>query len=231
MKYENIVKARFLSRPNRFIANCEVDGETVIAHVRNTGRCRELLIPGTDAVLEISANKKRRTGYSLIAVRKGKLLINIDSLAPNKVMREALETGKIELPGFEPVTLVRPETRYGDSRFDFYLESGNKKAFLEVKGVTLEENGTALFPDAPTERGVKHIEGLIRAASEGYEAYIVFIVQMKGVTLFSPNTRMHPRFSEALKSAGDRGVHIRCYDCRVTENSMEFGSPVPVALA
>ncbi len=230
MIYQHMHKAQFIHRPNRFIAHCEIEGEIVTAHVRNTGRCRELLIPGVTVYLEAAQQETRKTGYSLITVEKGKRLVNMDSTAPNKVLKEALECEQCILEGLGPLSLIKPETCFGTSRFDFYLEAGEQKAFVEVKGVTLEENGVALFPDAPTERGVKHVEELIKAKDEGFEAYLVFIVQMKGVTFFSPHTRMHPEFGAILKKAYDHGVHLLCYDCQVEENAMTLGDPIPVVL-
>lgn len=227
MKYIDIVKARFIERPNRFIAICEYEGKSITAHVRNTGRCRELFVPGAVVYLEKAKNRKRKTGFSVIGVLKGKRLVNIDSTAPNKVFREALESG-LELPGLDSVRLIRSEKKFMDSRFDLYIETGTKKALVEVKGVTLEENNVALFPDAPTERGVKHLKELARAASKGYEAYVVFIVQMKDVLSFSPNFKMHPEFGYELKNAFEAGVHVLCFDCHVTEDSIALGDPVSV---
>jgi len=180
--------------------------------------------------LETSDNKNRKTGYSLITVKKGRRLVNMDSTAPNKVMKEALEKSGFSLPGLGALTFIKPETRFDESRFDLYLEAGEQKSFLEVKGVTLEEKGVALFPDAPTERGVRHMEELIKAKAEGFGAYLVFIVQMKGVNFFSPHTMMHPDFSSTLRTAYERGVRILCFDCRVTKNSLTLADPVPVKL-
>lgn len=230
MRYENIVEAQFIVRPNRFIAHCEAEGAMVTAHVRNTGRCRELLIPGVTVYLEMSGEAKRKTGYSLVTVMKGEKPVNIDSTAPNKVLKEALSNGCLSLPGLGPLTLIKPETTFCDSRFDFYLEAGDQKAFIEVKGVTLEEEGKVLFPDAPTERGVKHVEEMIRAREEGYEAYLVFIVQMKDVLSFSPNRRTHEAFATALKKAQEAGVRVLCYDCLVEADSIFLRKPVPVIL-
>lgn len=230
MIYKNIIEARFIERPNRFIAYCEVEGETVKAHVRNTGRLKELLNPGVQVYLEKSSDGNRKTGYSLITIDKGTIHVNIDSTAPNKVLKEALANGKLTLPGLGRLTLIKPERTFGESRFDFYLEAEDKKAFVEVKGVTLEENGKALFPDAPTERGLKHVEELVKARKEGYEAYIVFIVQMTGVTFFSPNSKMHADFGKALEKAERSGVKILCYDCDVTGESITIKDPVPVKL-
>lgn len=224
MKYGTVLKGRFLDRPNRFIAHVEVAGETVTAHVKNTGRCKELLLPGAEVFLEKAVNPARKTPYDLIGVKKGGLLINMDSQAPNKVFAEAAER---LFPG---VTLLKPETFFEDSRFDFYLEAGERKAFIEVKGVTLEEEGVARFPDAPTERGVKHLKGLVRAAEKGYEAYVFFIIQMKNVHRFEPNDRTHPQFGDALREAARRGVEVRALDCLVTPDTLRADAPVPVCL-
>lgn len=175
MKYNKIVKGKFIERPNRFIAYCDIDGKVEKVHVKNTGRCKELLIEGCTVYLEESDNPNRKTKYSLVAVEKGKRLINMDSQIPNKVVYEALENGLIQLPGLnEEITYIKPEQKYHDSRFDIYLETKNKKVFIEIKGVTLEENGVVMFPDAKTERGVKHINELIKAKNDGYECYIFF---------------------------------------------------------
>lgn len=239
MTYRSVQKAVFRLRPNRFVAECSLDGELVRAHVPNTGRCRELLVPGCTAYLEDARapggppRPARKTRYTLVAVEKGGRLINLDSQAPNRVFREAAESGKLLLPGMEgPCTLVRPEVRYGDSRFDFYLEGagGAKRAYAEIKGVTLEEEGAVFFPDAPTERGVKHLNGLCRAAAEGYLAYLVFVVQMRGVRCLSPNRRTHPAFAEAMERARDAGVALLARDCLVEPARLELGDPVPVVL-
>ncbi len=230
MNYRNIIKAQFIERPNRFIAKCDLDGKIIIAHVRNTGRCRELLVPGVTVYLEKMDNGKRKTEFSLICVEKGDRLINIDSTAPNKVFKEALENGTLELPDLDSLTLIKAEKQYLESRFDFYLETGTKKAFVEVKGVTLEESNTALFPDAPTERGIKHMKELVKAVSEGYEAYMVFIVQMKGVSSFSPNIKTHPEFGYELRKAYEAGVHVLCYDCFIGEASISLGDYVPTVI-
>lgn len=228
MRYGTIKKGRFLLRPNRFIAHVDLNGEEVICHVKNTGRCRELLIPGETTVYieDHGEDTKRKTRYSLIGVEKEELMINMDSQAPNKVVKEWIESGDF-LPG---ITLIKPEKKYGDSRFDFYLEQGEKKIFMEVKGVTLEEDGVAMFPDAPTERGVKHIEELIKCKEEGYDAYIVFVVQMAGMKVFTPNERTHPEFGEALRKARRHGVEIIVKDCKVTEDELEIVGSLPVQL-
>ena len=226
MKYENIVEATFLSRPNRFIAEVLVGNERAIAHVKNTGRCRELLIPGVTVYLEISDNPKRSTKYDLVAVKKGKMLINVDSMAPNKAVFEFLKGGRL----FENVTKIRPETTYGDSRFDFYVETENDRIFVEVKGVTLEENGVVMFPDAPTERGVKHIKELVAAKNGGYKAYVLFVVQMAECKYFTPNRVTHPEFADALTWARDSGVEILAYNCIVDPDSMTLDKQVEVKL-
>ena len=226
MTYQNTIPATFISRPNRFIAHVEIDGETEIAHVKNTGRCKELLIPGVKGILQWSDNPSRKTKYDLIAVYKGDRLINIDSQAPNRVFYEYLQTGTY----IDGITLIKPEAKYGGSRFDFYVEAGVRNIFIEVKGVTLEKNGVVLFPDAPTLRGVKHLNELTQCIGEGFEAYVVFVVQMKNVRFFTPNNKTHPEFGAALISAQKTGVKVAAMDCAVTENSLYIGDPVPVKL-
>ena len=228
MRYENIKKAKFLARPNRFIAHAELDGQEVICHVKNTGRCRELLIPGETTVYiqDHGEDTKRKTRYSLIGVEKGNLMINMDSQAPNKVVKEWIQVGEF-LPG---ITFMKPEKKYGNSRFDFYLEQGEKKIFLEVKGVTLEEDGVAMFPDAPTERGVKHIEELIACKEDGYDAYIVFVVQMAGMKVFRPNEKTQPEFGEALRKARSHGVDIIVKNCIVTPDELKITDSLPFEL-
>lgn len=226
MQYQTVKKGIFLARPNRFIAHVEVDGATQVVHVKNTGRCRELLVPGASVYLEQSANPARKTKYDLIAVKKGELLINMDAQAPNQVFREWAEQGGF-LPG---LTKLRPETTWGSSRFDFYWEAGDRRGFVEVKGVTLEENGHARFPDAPTERGVKHLEELIRCQGEGYEAAVCFVLQMEGMKDFAPNDSTHPAFGQALRKAAQAGVQILAHTCRVTPETLTIADPVPVCL-
>lgn len=228
MRYENIKKAKFLARPNRFLAHAELDGQEVICHVKNTGRCRELLIPGETTVYiqDHGEDTKRKTRYSLIGVEKGNLMINMDSQAPNKVVKEWIQAGEF-LPG---ITFMKPEKKYGNSRFDFYLEQGEKKIFLEVKGVTLEEDGVAMFPDAPTERGVKHIEELIACKEDGYDAYIVFVVQMAGMKVFRPNEKTQPEFGEALRKARSHGVDIIVKNCIVTPDELKITDSLPFEL-
>ncbi|MDE6996689.1 MAG: DNA/RNA nuclease SfsA [Oscillospiraceae bacterium] len=226
MRYSSIAKGRFLARPNRFIAHVDLEGRTEVCHVKNTGRCRELLTPGAAVYLERSGNPARKTKYDLIAVEKGDLLINMDAQAPNKVFGEWAAAGKF-LPG---LTLIRPEFTWEDSRFDFMLEDAQGRVFVEVKGVTLEEDGEVRFPDAPTERGVKHLRGLQRAAAQEYRAAVFFVVQMKGVTRFRPNDKTHPAFGAALREAAGNGVGVYAYDCAVTPDSLELDAPVPVDL-
>ncbi len=226
MKYENIVKGIFLSRPNRFIAEVLIDGIKQTVHVKNTGRCKELLIKGNEVWLQKSDNPFRKTAYDLIAVKKGDLLINMDSQIPNAVAAEWLKKGKL----FSKEVVIKREVTFGNSRFDLFFEDKNRKAFIEVKGVTLENDGVASFPDAPTLRGVKHINELIKCVQNGFEAYIIFIIQMKGVHLFTPNFETHPEFGEALKKAQQNGVKIIALDCIVTENSIEADSFVNIKI-
>lgn len=226
MKYNVIKKGIFVSRPNRFIAYVEVDGETLKCHVKNTGRCKELLIPGVTVYLEEALNPKRSTRYSLVAVQKGVHLINMDSQAPNKVVHEWLMEGNL----LKDTLKIKPEQVYKNSRFDFYLEYSGKKAFMEVKGVTLEEEGTVLFPDAPTERGVKHIRELCDCVQEGYDAYILFVVQMENANCFRPNDRTHKEFGEALRSASSQGVKIIAMNCIVEPDSLKLKDEIPVVL-
>ena len=226
MKYENTKRAVFLDRPNRFIAHVDLNGQTETVHVKNTGRCKELLIPGTEVILEESVNPARKTKYDLICVNKSGRWINMDSQAPNKAAEEWVAAGNL----FPEKVTVRREKTYGNSRFDLYVESEERKAFIEVKGVTLEENDIVRFPDAPTERGIKHLHELMKAASDGYEAYLLLVIQMKDVRYFEPNRETHPKFGETLKVAADAGVHILAYDCAITEDSMKICDPVPVKL-
>ncbi len=233
MEYKNIVKGKFISRPNRFVAQVETNGETVLCHVKNTGRCKELLIPGVTVYMEDFSGRmgNRKLQYSLICVAKEKNLVNIDSQAPNKVVSEALQSGAILLPGMNSLEIIKGEHVYGNSRLDFYTEDVcGQKGLVEVKGVTLEKNGTAMFPDAPTQRGLRHVEELCKAASCGYQSYIIFVIQMSGVSLFMPNYKTHPSFGEALKKAASCGVHILCYDCLVTPDSIAVYSPIDYRL-
>ena len=226
MKYERIVEAKFLNRPNRFIANCIVDGNEEVVHVKNTGRCKELLVPGALVYLQKSDNPDRKTKWDLIGVRKGERLINMDSQVPNKVVYEWLIEGNL----FGKGAYVRPETKYKNSRFDVYVEYENRKAFIEVKGVTLEEDGVVRFPDAPSERAVKHVTELVSALEEGYEAYVLFVIQMEGVKYFTPNIKTHPAFADALRMAADKGVKVLAYDSVVTEDSIKLNNAVNVIL-
>lgn len=226
MKYDNIAPAVFISRPNRFIANVTLNGEELVCHVKNTGRCRELLTPGATVYLQRSENPKRTTKYDLIAVRKGGRLINMDSAAPNKVFAEYLAAGRF----FPGPALIRPETPFGSSRLDFYVETGERRAFCEVKGVTLEEDGVVRFPDAPTRRGVRHLGELVRCVEAGFEAWAVFIVQMENVRYFEPNRAAHPEFARALKDARDAGVGLLALDCAVTTDGIEARDPVEIRL-
>jgi len=233
MKYEKIIAAKFISRPNRFVAQVLLNGEEVSVHVKNTGRCRELLVLDAVVYLEDFSYRqgKRKLLYDLIAVRKGDLLINMDSQAPNKVVREALENGSIKLPNISELTVIRPEKVYGDSRFDFYIEDKNgEKGFVEVKGVTLENDGIASFPDAPTERGVKHLNELVRAMKNGYHSYVLFVIQMSGMKMFTPNDVTHKVFGDNLRYAAEKGVHILAYECAVTSDSLEITRTVPIEL-
>lgn len=221
MKYENICRAEFIDRPNRFIAEVLLNGRVIRCHVKNTGRCKELLLENAAVYLQQSSDPCRKTACSLISVQKGERIVNIDSQAPNKIFHEALLNHNVQLPGFEEITFIKPEKTYGDSRFDFYIESGKNKAFLEVKGVTLEEEGVAKFPDAPTERGVKHLMELIKARKKGYSAFIVFIIQMKEIRYFTPNDRTHKEFGDTLRLAEKHGVKILAYECDVTPDTIE----------
>lgn len=233
MKYENIIKGNFVDRPNRFIAEVMVNGEQVKAHVKNTGRCRELLISGAEVYLEDFDGRMgtRKMRYSLIGVKKGEILINMDSQAPNKVCEEALISGKLNLPGMGKLTLVKREKTFGDSRFDFYVEDENgEKGWLEVKGVTLEEEGIARFPDAPTERGVKHVLELIKAKEAGYHGFVLFVIQMKGIERFEPNDITHRAFGDALREAKKKGVNVLACDCKVTMDTLDIADLVPVNL-
>ncbi len=228
MKYEHIKTATFLSRPNRFIAYADYNNKQVACHVRNTGRCRELLIPGATVYLQHhpdAALNGRKTEYSLIGVKKkmahGEEIINMDSQAPNTAAYEWLCARGLK---------VRREVTYGNSRFDLAFEENEVPSFMEVKGVTLEQDGTARFPDAPTERGIKHLQELEKAASEGYHAYALFVIAMKGIRTFEPNRAAHPEFADALTHAAAHGVRILAYDCIVTENSLTIDQEIPVNL-
>lgn len=226
MRYSQVCEARFLSRPNRFIARVLLDGEEHVVHVKNTGRCRELLVPGASVFLSKAEKQGRKTDYDLIAVRKNDLLINMDSQAPNQVFQEWASKGRF-LPG---LTRICPEYTLGESRFDFYLKQGEKRHLVEVKGVTLEDCGIARFPDAPTQRGVKHVNGLIAARQEGYECWLCFVVQMSPVRWVEPNDLTHPAFGDALRRAELAGVHVIACECAVTPDSLVIDHSVAVKL-
>ena len=227
MRYERIRTGTFLLRKNRFIAEVEMDGRVVDCHVKNTGRCRELFIPGVKAILQESNNPNRKTRFDLIAVYKNIQLLNVDSQVTNTVVEEWVK----ESGYFRDLKLVQREVSYGKSRFDIYVEYGeDKRAFIEVKGVTLEENGIARFPDAPTLRGVKHVEELITCMKDGYEAYLFFVVQMKHISHVEPNWKTHPEFGYALQKAVSAGVHLLAYDCLMTEDSIQVDQPLPVVI-
>ncbi len=224
MKYCNIVRGEFLLRENRFIARVNINGKEEVCHVKNTGRCKELLVPSAAVYVEENNNPLRKTRYSLISVEKGRLLVNMDSQAPNKVVEEKLETI------FDNVTYFKRECKFLNSRFDFYMEQGNIKSFIEVKGVTLENNGVVSFPDAPSERAVKHLTELIKAVEMGYKAYVIFVVQMKGIDFFVPNEENHKEFADKLKEAEQKGVKLLAYDCIVTRDSLELDERVKICL-
>ena len=226
MNYERITEGKFIERPNRFIAYAELAGERETIHVKNTGRCAELLQPGAHIYVQESDNPERKTKWDLIAVEKCARIVNMDSQIPNRVVQEWIEEGNL----FENTTLIKPEVTFGNSRFDLYVETNEKKAFIEVKGVTLENDGVVQFPDAPSERAVKHLEELIQAKKAGYEAYVFFVIQMKGVRYFTPNKNTHPEFCETLKKAKEAGVHVMAYDCDVTKDSIRLADPVDVVL-
>ena len=225
MQYENMVPGIFLRRPNRFIAHVEIGGQEEIVHVKNTGRCRELLPPGAQVYCQHFDSKTRKTAYDLITVQKGQRLINMDSQAPNAAVKEWLEAG-----GLGAVQDLRPETVHGDSRFDFSFTKDGVPCFLEVKGVTLEENGICAFPDAPTERGAKHLRGLKRAVQEGCGAYVLFVIQMSPVEYLHPNDETDPAFGAALREAAAAGVQILAMDCEIGIDRMVLRNPVPVKL-
>ncbi len=223
MNYNNIFKGIFKSRPNRFIANVEINGKVEVCHVKNTGRCKELLVENATVYLEKSSNLNRKTAFDLVAVEKGDRLINMDSYAPNIAAYEFLPT---IFQGYE----IKAEKTFQNSRIDFYLEKGEDKVFVEVKGVTLENQGVVMFPDAPSLRAVKHLYELKSAVEMGYRCFVLFVVQMENVLHFIPNSTTHKAFAEALKEVNEQGVDILCYDCVVTENSMNINKKVPVIL-
>ena len=225
MKYDNMVPGVFLSRPNRFVAHVEIGGQAEVVHVKNTGRCRELLPAGAEVWCQRSDNPNRKTKYDLITVRKGARLINMDSQAPNIAAGEWLRGG-----GLGEISDLKPESVHGDSRFDFSFTKDGRQCFLEVKGVTLETDGVCAFPDAPTERGAKHIKGLCKLAREGYGAYVLFVIQMADVKYLHPNDTTDPAFGSALREAAQAEVRIMAVDCAVTENTMTIGKEIPVVL-
>lgn len=226
MLYSDIHDGLFIDRPNRFIANVMIDGSSVVCHVKNTGRCRELLVPGARVLLEKSANPARKTQYDLVKVYKGDRLVNMDSNAPNTVFGEFLRGDGL---GFIP-DYVKAEYTHGDSRFDYYFEHNGKKAFAEVKGVTLEDGNIARFPDAPTERGIKHLRGLMECVKQGYEAYAVFVIQMRHIDEFRPAWDKHREFGIALQEAAKAGVKVLAFECDVTRDGLSIADPVPVNL-
>lgn len=225
MRYANMVPGIFRNRPNRFIAHVEIDGKEQVVHVKNTGRCRELLVPGAMVWCQRSDNPARKTQYDLITVQKGQRLINMDSQAPNAAAREWLESG-----GLGKIDNLRQETVYRDSRFDFSFTREGRTCFLEVKGVTLEENGVCAFPDAPTQRGAKHLRGLAEAARQGCGAYVLFVIQMADVKYLHPNDRTDPDFGAALREAAAQGVKVLAVTCQISENEMMISGSVPVHL-
>ena len=231
MKYKNIISGRFLSRPNRFIAKIDINGTEETVHVKNTGRCSELLVKNAEVWLEVSDNPKRKTKYDLIAVKKQRdnlppLIINMDSQIPNAAAEEWLKKCGL----FSDTAVIEREKFCGDSRYDFRITDGDKVSFMEVKGVTLENNGIASFPDAPTERGVKHLNGLIAFAAQNIGAYLLFVIQMKGVHEFRPNDAMHKEFGDTLRKAAASGVKCMAYDCIVTHDSIVIDSEIPIIL-
>ena len=231
MKYNRVVPGVFLKRPNRFIAHVCIHGKEEVCHVKNTGRCKELLVPGCTVYCAVSDNPNRKTKFDLIAVEKkvesSTLLINMDSQAPNAAVKEWLASGASP---FGQIDLLKPECRHGNSRFDFYLECNKRKIFIEVKGVTLEDDGVVLFPDAPTERGVKHVHELIQCHGEGYETYILFVVQMERARYFTPNRKTHPQFADALYEAKQAGVELLAYMCTVCPDEMKMDKPLEIKL-
>ena len=226
MRYEKIQEAIFLERPNRFIAKVKIGDRQEVVHVKNTGRCKELLPYGAKVYLSDEEGKERKTRYDLVAVEKQGRVVNMDSQAPNQVVKEALEQGRL----LQDILEIRPETKYGDSRFDFYVKTKEKEIFIEVKGVTLEEDNICAFPDAPSVRAVKHLEELIKAKGEGYEGYIIFVIQINGVECLHPNEVTHKAFSDGLRKAKEAGITILAYDCLVTPKQLMLNQPVPVYL-
>ena len=225
MKYANMIPGTFLARPNRFIAHVEIAGEREVVHVKNTGRCRELLPVGAEVWCQKSDNPSRKTKYDLITVKKGSRLINMESQAPNLAAKQWLAAG-----GLGEIENLRAETKHGDSRFDFSFTKDGTICFLEVKGVTLETDGVCAFPDAPTERGAKHLRGLTEAVKNGYGGYVLFVIQMADVKYLHPNDATDPDFGKALREAAANGVEVLAVDCKVTIDEMNIGNIVPVKL-
>ena len=225
MHYNNMVPGIFLARPNRFIAHIEIDGTVEVCHVKNTGRCKELLPVGAKVWCQRSDNPNRKTKYDLITVEKGQRLINMDSQAPNTAAKQWLQAG-----GLGEISQLQAEYRHGDSRFDFSFQKDGRRCFLEVKGVTLENDGICAFPDAPTDRGAKHLRGLTQAVKDGFGAYVLFVIQMENVKFLHPNDATDPQFGAALREAAENGVKVLAMDCQVTEDSMTIQTPVPVVM-
>ena len=225
MKYERIIEGIFKSRPNRFVANVEIDGAEEVCHVKNTGRCKEIFLPDTRVYVQRAENSERKTKFDLIAAEKGNRIINVDSQAPNEIFAEWAAGG-----GIPKLTHIKGEQRFGSSRLDFYMEAEDRKIYAEVKGVTLEESGRAMFPDAPTQRGVKHLYELCSCIEQGMEAWAVFIIQMDKIRYFTPNDAAHPEFGEALRRAGEKGVQLLALECDVTCDSIKAVKEVPIKL-
>ena len=223
--YDRVIEGEFISRPNRFIAICRIEGREETCHVKNTGRCKELLVPGCRVILNRCDGERRKTKYDLVAVYKGKMLVNIDSQAPNKVFREFADCGK-----FIGYARIYPEKKFGNSRFDFYMEKEARRIICEIKGVTLEENGVCSFPDAPTTRGQRHVSELTDLVGQGYDCHIVFIVQMHGMKYLVPNRDNDPIFAERLITARQAGVKITALECAVSEDSMTVCGEIPVKI-
>ncbi len=230
MKYRNIVQGKFIARPNRFIARVEIDGEEHTVHVKNTGRCRELLQPRASIYLEKSDNPARKTCYDLVSVVKGHRIVNMDSQLPNGLVEEWLRESEEAKEIFGNISFIRREKTYGKSRFDLYVESGDRKMFIEVKGVTLENHNVVSFPDAPTERGIKHLNELVDALQDGYETYVFFVIQMEGVDCFTPAWDKHKEFGDALVNALNKGVKVLAYDCKVSCDEVRINQAVRVQL-
>lgn len=226
MRYPNITKASFISRENRFVATVELDGQPIKVHVKNTGRCRELLTPGATVYLVRSDNPKRKYGYDLVSVEKGSMMVNMDSQAPNQVFYEFLRSGGL----IGGITAIKPEYTFGNSRMDFYFERGSEKHLVEVKGVTLEFGGICRFPDAPTLRGAKHLRELAKAVGEGYHAWICFVVQMNGMKWLEPNIATDPAFAQALGDAAAAGVRVKAFTCKALPDELTVSEELPVHL-